>query len=73
MKRYEKRDIFPQTLVVKAIGTMDQIKRFINDLTCLYPRENLSYSHILRNKDNPGYHIFINVHLLSANSKEEQR
>ena len=66
----EDREVFPKTLVVKAIGTVAQLQTFINDLTRFYSQQNITFSHIIKNRDNPGFHVFINISLPSS-SKEE--
>ena len=68
----EHRKIFPTTLVVKAIGSVEQLQIFIKDLPKLYPRENITYSHIIKNRGNPGFHIFINIVLPSSNEKRSK-
>ena len=67
----EHRKVFPKTLVVKAIGSEEHLKTFAEDLTKVYPRQNMTFSHIIKNRGNPGFHIFINIVLPSSNSKEE--
>ena len=62
----ERRKLFPTTLVLKAIGSLKQLETFTEDLPKLYPRQNITYSHIIKNRDNPGYHIFINIVLPSS-------
>ena len=67
----EDREVFPKTLVVKAIGSEEQLHTFTEDLKKLYPRQNITFSHLIKNRGNPGFHIFINVVLPSSNSKKE--
>lgn len=67
----ESRKLYPTTLVVKAIGSIKQLQTFIRDLPKLYPRQNITYSHIIKNRGNPGFHVFINIVLPSSNSKEK--
>jgi len=64
----KRRKVFPKTLVVKVIGSEEQIKTFIEDLP--YPRQNITFSHIIKNRDNPGFHVFINIVLPSSDDKE---
>lgn len=66
-------EIFPKTLVVKALGNIEQLKTFTKDLTKVYPRQSMTFSHIIKNRGNPGYHVFINIVLPSSKSKEEGR
>jgi len=71
MHEIKDREIYPTTLVVKALGNIEQLKTFTKDLTKLYPRQNITFSHFIKNRGNPGYHVFINIVLSSSNSKEE--
>jgi hypothetical protein len=48
-------------LVIKAIGELEQISAFIEDLRKIYPEHRMNFSPILRNNAAPGYHCFINL------------
>jgi len=63
--------VFPATLVVKAIGAEKQLQTFKEDLAKVYPRQNLAFSHLIRNRDSYGFHIFVNI-LLPSSDKREQ-
>jgi len=64
---YEPDDteVFPKTIVVKAIGSERQLKAFKRDLGKVYARQNLTFSHLIKNRGNPGFHVFINIILPS--------
>ena len=72
--KIENRGILPEkTLVVKAIGGYDELQVFISDLPKIYSRQNITFSHIIKNRGNPGYHVFINIILTPSNSKETRQ
>jgi hypothetical protein len=62
-KENHKPSAYPisKRLVIKAIGEIDQITHFIEDMQKIYPEDRMNFSPILRNSDAPGYHCFINL------------
>lgn len=59
-------------LVVKAIGEIDQIARFVEDLQKVYSEYRMNFSPILKNSNAPGYHCFINLLLPIQDIKKEE-
>lgn len=59
-------------LVIKAIGGAEQILRFIDDIQKVYLGHRMNFSPVIRNKDTPGYHCFINLLMLLPEIKEAE-
>ena len=57
VKSYE----FEDRLVVKLIGKVEWIQRFIFELNRIFTKDQLNFSPILKNRDATGYHCFINI------------
>jgi hypothetical protein len=58
---------YEQRLVIKILGKYENIVQAISDLHKIYPKERMNFSPILKNKDQDGYHCFVNI-LMDADS-----
>lgn len=64
MEKHEQDKVlylFSDRLVLKAIGHKTRILNFLALLRRLYRAEAINVSPLLRNKDAPGFHCFINI------------
>ena len=68
----EKKAAFSDRLIVKAIGSKDQILSFVALLKKIYRAECINTSPLLKNNNEPGYHVFVNLFDTSPSSSNER-
>jgi len=52
---------FERRLVIKMLGKYEHIIQAISDLHKIYPKDRMNFSPILKNKEQTGYHCFVNI------------
>jgi hypothetical protein len=54
---------FENQLTLKILGKHENVIMAISELNRLYPKEKMNFSPIMKNKEQHGYHCFVNISL----------